>query len=501
MSHFVAKRVSEISSTSDAEVKPRRLLILLACMMATATAAIESTIVATAMPTIIANLHGAEYYSWVFSAYMLTQAVTIPIYGRLADQYGRRRVFFAGSTLFFIGSALCGCAPGMVGLIIFRAVQGCGAGAVQPIAYTIVGDIYAPAERARIQGLLSAIFGASAIIGPPIGAFLMAVSTWRLVFWINLPITIAAIAMIMAFLSETPRAVRHKLDLLGAFLLIVGVGALVWTIDRGQEMTPIELLLTASLGVASLAALIRHERRAAEPILPLALWKNRLIVLVSLGSLTVGAIIMALIAFLPSFIQAPMGRSADATGLVLGAMLVAWTLGSVVSGQLMVRFPYRLAACVGSVAIMTGAGLLLTLNPLSSMLHVVLGASIVGIGLGFCNTTWIVSVQGAVAYDQRGSATSAAMFMRFLGQALGAAVAGVLLTFALHMALPTLSDPLGELLASASTRSAPAVEQLAAVVSKCFRGIFAMTELLGIATLIIALLLPRSLRADRKRPT
>jgi MFS family permease len=203
-------------------------------------------------------------------------------------------------------------------LDLFRALQGCGAGAVQPIAYTIVGDIYTPAERARLQGPLSGVFGAAAIVGRTLGAYLVAAGSRRYVFWINLPISAAAIIMILAFLRESSALAQHKLDLMGALLFVVGIGAVLLAADRGQQMGPVEVALMGALGIASLAALVRHEPRASEPMLPLDLWKNRLIVLVSLGSFTVGAVIMSLIAFLPSFIQASMGRGADAAGLVFG---------------------------------------------------------------------------------------------------------------------------------------------------------------------------------------
>jgi MFS family permease len=474
---------------------PRRGLILTACMMATATAAIEATIVATAMPTIVADLHGAVLYAWVFSAYMLTQAVTIPIYGRLADQYGRRCVFAAGSGLFFLGSALCGAAGGMPSLILFRALQGCGAGAIQPIAYTIVGDLYTPTERARIQGWLSGVFGAAAILGPTLGALLVTAGGWRFVFWINLPFSAASIAMILGLLKEQRSPGRHALDLAGSALLVLGAGAILLAVDRGLRLPPATAWALLLLGLGLLAALVRHERRAAEPILPLELWKNRLVVLVSLGSFTVGATILSLTAFLPSFVQGPMGRGADAAGLVLGTMMVIWTTGSITAGQLMAFLPYRATAAAGSLAIMGGAGLLLSLAPLSSIWQAMAGAGLVGIGLGFCNTTWVVSVQAAVAREQRGAATSASMFMRFLGQALGVAVAGAVLGFGLAHALPGSPDPLGQLLVAGAARS-PA---LAATVSRCFCAVFAMAELLGIATLVLALGIPRHL-GTRTRP-
>ncbi len=458
-------------------------------MMATFTAAVEITIVATAMPTIVAELHGAQLYSWVFSVYLLTQAVTIPIYGRLADLHGRKRVFMIGSILFLVGSALCGFADSMTTLIVFRAVQGCGAGAVQPIAYTIVGDIYTPVERARIQGVLSAVFGVAAIVGPSLGAFLVEAGNWRFVFWVNLPISAAAILMVSAFLRESREPRRHRIDYLGTLLLVVAISAIIFAADRGRQIGWINVLIAAAIGLASLLALLRHERRAAEPMLPLDLWRSRIIAIGSLGGFTVGATIMSVTAFLPSFIQAAMGRTAIMAGIVLGIMTVIWTLGSVASGRLMVYLTYRMTACTGASCIIAGSLILVTLTPLASLTHAALGASLVGAGLGFCNTTWVVSVQTQASYAQRGSATSAVLFMRFLGQAIGAAVAGIILSTALRHQLPDVADPLGRLLAGNTD------QQLAFAVADCFRGIFIMTVLLGLATLALAFQLPRGVGA------
>jgi EmrB/QacA subfamily drug resistance transporter len=466
-------------------------------MMATFTAAVEITIVATTMPTIVADLHGAQLYSWVFSAYLLTQAVTIPIYGRLADLYGRKRVFIVGSGLFMFGSALCGLAGTMTTLILFRALQGIGAGAVQPIAYTIVGDIYTPVERARIQGMLSAVIGVAAIVGPSLGAFLVEAGNWRFVFWVNLPISAAAIAMFLAFLQEDRAPRRHRIDYLGTVLLAVAISAIVFAADRGRQIGWINALVSMAIGLASLLALLRHERRAAEPILPLDLWRIRVIAIASLGGFTVGATIMSVTAFLPSFIQAAMGRTAGMAGIVLGIMTVIWTFGSVAAGRLMVYVTYRVTACVGAACIIGGSLFLLTLTPRASIVHAAFGASLIGVGLGFCNTTWVVSVQTQVSYAQRGSATSATLFMRFLGQAIGAAVAGIILTVALRQHLPDVADPLGRLLSVAGTDAVtnPDTRELASAVADCFRGIFAMAALLGLATLALAFQLPSGVSA------
>ena len=208
-------------------VVPRRRLVLAAALMATFMPAVESTIVATAMPTIVADLRGFALFSWVFAAPLLTMAVTIPLYGRLADIYGRKRVFFVGTGIFLVGTTLCGFARSMVLLVLFRALQGIGSGAIQPIAATIVGDIYSPAERARVQGAISSVFGVAAIIGPALGAFLVQHVHWSVVFWVNLPVGAVSITMFALFLHEGVERREHRIDYLGGALLVLGIGALM----------------------------------------------------------------------------------------------------------------------------------------------------------------------------------------------------------------------------------------------------------------------------------
>jgi EmrB/QacA subfamily drug resistance transporter len=487
----------------DAPIHPRRGLVLAACMMATFTAAIESTIVATAMPTIVAELNGAELYSWVFSAYLLTQAVTIPIYGRLADLYGRKPVFVIGAALFFAGSALCGFAGNVTTLILFRAVQGCGAGAVQPIAYTIVGDIYTPVERARIQGMLSGVFGCAAIAGPTLGAILVEAGSWRFVFWINLPIVAAAIAMVIAFLRQDHEIRGHKIDVMGAILLVTGICSIVLGADRWRQLGAANVLVCCGIGLIALAALIFHERRTPEPMLPGDIWNSRIVVVGGLRAFAVGAAIMSVLAFMPSYIQAAMGRTSGTAGIVLAVMMVVWMFASITAGRLMVHITYRTTACIGAIGIMAGAALLIGLAPDSSIVQAAIAVSILGIGLGFCNTTWIVSVQTQASYQQRGSATSSVLFMRFLGQALGAACAGVILSFGLRYQVPEVADPVGKLLSVHSTDLPMGRDRadLALAVSYAFRGIFIMTWAMGLAILGLASQLPRGIGAGTSKQT
>ncbi|HEY7577791.1 MAG TPA: MFS transporter [Acetobacteraceae bacterium] len=476
---------------------PRRGLVLAACMIATFTAAVESTIVATALPAIVAELRGAELTSWVFSGYLLTQAVTIPIYGRLADLHGRKRVFIAGSAIFFIGSTFCGLAPGISSLIAFRALQGCGAGCVQPIAYTIIGDIYTPIERARIQGMLSGVFGIAAIAGPTLGALLVAAGTWRFVFWINLPIVGAAIAMVAAFLHEDTTPRRHMIDIAGAFLLIAGIGSVIVGLDRWRQIGRNAALACLAAGIVALLALFRYESRTPAPMLPAALWRSKVIVTGSLGAFAVGGAIMSVIAFLPGYIQAVMGGTTASAGLVLGIMVIVWTFGSIAAGWVMVHVAYRITGYAGALAIIAGALLLTLLAPGSSIASAVLAVSVLGVGLGFCNTTWIVSVQTGVGYRERGSATSAVMFMRFLGQALGAAAGGIVLSFGLQAVLPGVADPVGQLLGQ--TLDASERMALASAVSRVFHDVFLITALMGVGALALTVRLPSGLNASTSR--
>src|SRR5437667_7999662 len=232
-------------------------------MMAIFMAAIDLSIVATATPTIVAELGGFHLFSWTFAAYLLAQAVTIPIYGRLADLYGRKRVFFAGAGLFLVGSTLCGLAWGMVPLILFRALQGAGAGAIQPIATTIVGDIYQPTERARVQGYISGVFGVAAVIGPMLGAFFVEHGSWSLVFWINLPIGAVTFAMFGLFLQERQAPRRRRIDYFGSALMIFGAGALMLALVQvGNSGEAATISALAAGGVVSLTALALHERGA-----------------------------------------------------------------------------------------------------------------------------------------------------------------------------------------------------------------------------------------------
>jgi EmrB/QacA subfamily drug resistance transporter len=482
-----------------AEARATRRLVMAAVLLATFMVATDSYIVATAMPTIVADLGGFRLFSWVFAAYLLAQAVTIPIYGRLADLYGRKRVFFAGTGIFLLGSLLCGFAWGMVPLVLFLALEGIGAGAIQPIATTIIGDIYAPVERARVQGYVSGMFGVAAIIGPTLGAFAVEHVSWSLVFWVNLPIGAATILMFGLYLHEHREPRRHRIDYLGSGLLMLGVGAPMLALLQIGNTGSATVAALALGGAAALAALVGHERHAVEPMLPFNLWRNRVVVVGCLAGFFNGALMMAISGFLPTYVQGAMGRDAIASGVVLAASSVSWAFSSIVGGRLMIRTSYRLAASIGGVFLVMGSLVLVMLAPASGLLHAGTGAFLLGVGMGFCNTAFIVSIQASVGWSERGTATSATMFMRIAGNSVGAAIFGAILNFGVFSRVPEAGDAVNRLMSPASRQSLPAAEiaRLVEAVGSSLHVVYVIAGLVAIVSLVLAMALPARLSPTR----
>lgn len=477
------------------EIGGRRSLILAACMMATFMAAVESTIVATAMPTIVADLGDFHLFSWVFAAYLLSQAVSIPIYGRLADLFGRKRVFFAGASLFLVGSTLCGFAQGMLSLIVFRMIQGLGAGAVQPVAYTIIGDIYTPTERARIQGFLSSVFGIAAVIGPSLGAFLVEQVSWSAVFWVNLPIGAIAMVMLAVFFREHLHAKAPRIDYLASFLLTLGAGSLMTALIQGGRIGVWLLAALVVAGVAALAALVRHERHVEAPILPIRFWTNRVIALGNFGSFAIGMVMMSVSAFLPTYVQGAMGRSAAVTGVVLGAMSISWAVASTASGRVMIRTSYRVSAMFGGSMLVLGSIALAVMSPKSGPVWAGAGALLIGLGMGSCNTTYLVSVQAAATLRERGAATASNMFMRIVGQSTGAALFGALVNIGLLHYAPQAGEVAAQLMEPALRQNLAAgeVALLTQAMAAALRNVYVVGAVVGLVVLALGASLPAAL--------
>ncbi len=468
--------------------------------MATFMAAVESTIVATAMPTIVAELGGFNLFSWVFAIYLLAQAVSIPIYGRLADIYGRKLVFYAGAGTFLVGSTLCGFAPGMLWLIGFRALQGIGAGGVQPIAMTICGDIYSPSERAKVQGLISSVFGVAAVAGPSLGAYLVEHAAWQVVFWVNLPVGAAAITMIATFLKEDVKPRQHRIDYLGSLLLVITIGAFMIALVQGSALPARDVFGLLAIGATALAVLLLHEFRTPEPMLALELFRERVIVIGGIGGSLAGAVMMGVSAFLPAYVQGAMRHSAIMAGLVLGAMSVTWALASILGGRLMVRTTYRLAAILGAVSLLAGCTVLVFLNPERGVPWATAGSLVIGIGMGLCNTAFIVSIQAAVPWGKRGAATSSCLFLRFIGQALGAASFGAVLNATILKRSPDAGHLMDQLLEPGLRRMLAPEEQarLTDLIAAGLHNAYLLGCVLSAATLVLVVFLPARLSPSQQ---
>jgi len=397
----------------------RRPLVMTGLVLAMLLAAIEATIVATAMPDIAAELGGFSLYGWVFSAYLLTQAVTTPVFGKLADMFGRKPVFMGGVALFLLGSALCALAPTMGWLVAARLVQGFGAGAVLPIAVTLAGDLYTLEERGRVQGYMASVWGISSIVGPLAGGLIVEHLGWPWVFWLNLPFGLVAVLMIFFFLHEERELAQPRLDLLGAVLLMTGLSALLLALTRGSW----ELLTCAAV---TLGLFLMQERRAADPIVHLGLFRQPIIGLGNVAVLMVGFAMMGLIGFMPTFVQGVLDGSALEGGFALSAMCIGWPAASVVAGRLLPRLGPRPLVRVGSVVAFLGT-LEIALLASRGALWAGLGSFLVGVGFGILNTSFLVAIQSSVQWERRGMATASNMLMRNLGNAIGAAALGGLL--------------------------------------------------------------------------
>ena len=413
--------------SSHKPINTNRSVVLASVLLAIFIAAIEGTIVATAIPSIVGDLGGFSLFSWVFSSFLLAQAVTIPIYGKLADLYGRKPVFAFGIIVFLIGSVLCGLAKTMNMLIVFRLIQGLGAGAVQPIATTVIGDIFSLSERARIQGYISSVWGVSSIIGPALGAFFVQYVHWSWIFWVNVPIGLFAVAGIWFFLGETVHKQQHNIDYIGSALIFVSISALMIVfIQAGTvwEWTSTPVILLFGIFVVGFYLFILQEKHTVEPIMPLAIWKDSLLVVSNLATLTTGIVIIGISSFLPTYIQGVMGKSPIISGVVLAFMTIGWVIGATFAGKIMFKFGFRRIAIVGGFWILMGSMLLITMRPERGWLWAGAGSLLIGVGMGFARTVFIVGIQDSVEWKMRGVATASNMFMNILGNTMGAALLG-----------------------------------------------------------------------------
>ncbi len=424
-----------------------RRWILGALMLTMLLAAMDSTIVATAVPQIVADLGGFAWIGWVFSIYLLLQMVCIPIYGKLADLHGRKPILVFGTSVFLLGSACCALAWNMSSLIAFRGLQGLGAGAIMATVATLVGDLYTVRERAAIQGWLSSVWGVAAITGPTLGGAFVEFASWRWIFLINLPLGAVALFLVTRFLNEQVERREHRIDFTGAALILLGTGALFFVLMQGGQVWPWwswQTLAGFVLAAALLGAAWQVERRAAEPTMPGWLWKRRNVALSNLAMVGLGIVLMGPNTYLPTFGQSVLGLGAIAAGLLLATISLGWPLASSGSGRLYLRIGFRNTALIGAVlALLATLFFALLPEPQALWVLVVIHA-VLGAGFGLMSTPILVALQSAVDWSRRGVVTSANMFSRYLGMSLGAVLVGALFNHGMREALEHVPQSVAE---------------------------------------------------------
>ena len=416
--------------------RPR--LVLPGVMLSIFLGAMESTVVATAMPVVVQSLGGIDVYSWVFSAFLLTSTVTMPLWGRVSDLFGRRRVYLAGLLVFLVGSALSGLATTMAQLIVFRALQGLGAGSLITVGMTVIGELYGLEGRAKMQGYFSGVWGVASLVGPLLGGLLSDHVSWRWAFYLNVPFGIVAMILIGTGLEDTPAARRPRIDVAGVALFTAGISSLlIGLVHGGRTASWLSPGVLGWLGAAAVlvAAFLAVERRAAEPIVPLRLFRIPLVRAAAVTGFLAGVAMFGAISFVPLFLQQVVRASATAAGFVLTPFVLGWITCSIVSARLVLKVGYRSLVVTGMVCLLVGFVLFADWDAGLTRGAAMVAVLIAGAGMGLIMVPMLIAVQNAVAPGELGAATSLTQFFRTIGGAVGVSVMGAVMSHRLQRGL------------------------------------------------------------------
>jgi EmrB/QacA subfamily drug resistance transporter len=474
--------------------RSRMILITLGIMLSLFMASMEGTVVATAMPTIVSELGGLAIYSWVFSIYMLTSTTTVPLYGKLSDIFGRRPVYLVAMALFLLGSVLCASAQSMGQLIAYRAIQGIGAGGVMPLAFIIIGDIFSFEQRARMQGFFSGVWGVSSILGPLLGGFLVDQVSWHWVFFVNVIPGALATTLVWFALRDLPqaRSKRLPIDYLGSALLSAAVATLL--VGLFMPGTPLGwgLLISAAL---LFVALFWVETHAADPVLPLPLFRDRLFATATGNGVLTGWAMFGTLSFVPLFVQAVLGTSATDAGSTITPLMLGWVAASILGSRLLLRMGYRTVALFGMVLLTLGAFLLTRLGADATRTLIMVFLGMMGVGMGFTVPPFLIAVQSSVPKHKLGAATSTLTFSRSIGGTLGVSVMGAYLSARLASALTDAGlDPntvsLNSLLDPLAPSSATLDGSLRSALTVSMQGVFVIAFIAAAIGLVVTLLAP-----------
>lgn len=398
-------------------------------MVATGLVAIDSTIIATAVPSIVQDLGSFSSFPWLFSSYLLASAVTVPVYSKLADTIGRRPVLLFGIAVFLLGSIVAGLAWSMPALIAARAVQGIGAGAVLPLSITIIGDIYSVEERARVQGYTASVWAIAAVVGPTLGGIFAQLHIWRGIFLVNIPLCIAAVWLLARNFRESVPRRRHRIDYAGAALLTVAMTLIMLGVLEGGTTwawnSPAGIGIFVA-GAVLIAIFVIVEHRAAEPVLPLSIFRRRIVSSTTVLSFGIGMGLVGLTAFIPTYLEVGTGASPLVAGLALATFTIGWPIAAALSGRLYLRIGFRLTSISGGVLVVIGTIVLALLAGHPSIALVAISCFFIGAGFGFAAVPSLVAAQSTVHWHERGVVTGSNMFARSIGQSFGAAILGAI---------------------------------------------------------------------------
>jgi EmrB/QacA subfamily drug resistance transporter len=500
----------------------RRWAVTVGVMTGMFLAALEATVVSTAMPTVIASLGGLSHYSWVFSAYLITSTVTVPVWGKLSDLYGRRLFYQLGIAVFLLGSILSGMSTSMTQLIAFRAIQGLGAGALIPLGMTIIGDIYTLEERARMQALFSGVWGFSSVIGPVVGGFITDQLSWRWVFYLNIPFGLAAALIMGLALKEPKRHARPAIDYAGAAVLMIAITLLMLALVEGgaslQTLASARNLLLFAGALLLTCLFVWIELRASDPIVPFVLFRNRVVAVSIVAGFLAGVAMFGAITFVPLFAQGALGSTATEAGSLLTPLMLSWVGLSVIGGRLLLRVGYKPTSIVGFILLTIGLALLANFGRDTRRMWLYLDLIMIGAGLGLTMLTLLIAVQQAVPRAQLGIATSLNQFFRSIGGAVGVAVMGTVLSAGLTSYLsdfagknPTAltSERAAELAANPNaliepaaraTLSPTALDALQNALASAIHNVFWVATIVAALALLASFALPRAGESTASQP-
>jgi EmrB/QacA subfamily drug resistance transporter len=472
-------------------LRSNRALVIGAVMSTMAMTAIEATIVSTAMPQIIGDLGGLRLYSWVFSAFLLAQTSMTVVFGNLADVYGRKPMMLVGIGVFLLGSLLSGFAWSMPVMIGCRLIQGAGAGAMQPVAMTIVADLYPARERGKVQGYLASVWALAAVVGPLIGGLIIRSASWSWIFWINIPVGILAATGYILFLKDSALHVRRSIDVAGAVTFTLAVTSVLIALTEVGSGHPLRLIGAMAVGAVAAVAFLLVERRAANPIVSFSLWSHRPIAATNGVSMLASMAVVGLTTFLPIYVQIVMQRSPTVAGLALTTLLVGWPVGATLAARLFHWLSLRSLLVSGALLQPVGAVAFVMLTPAMPPLVAAAGSLVMGFGMGLMSVSALVLVQEIVEPSQRGTVTASNLFARNFGSTLGATLLGAVLNQGLRRAgtlQPITSDDLRRLLLGPTLT--PDASHLRLAMDHALNLTFWAMMGLSFATVLLALRVP-----------